>query len=98
MESKSFSRKKIAIRFLYTIFYLFVFEIIKLIIQGLFVFQYVYLFITKKYSNHIIDFSSKLSVYTYKILRYISLIENDKPFPFKNFPKEIEKRDIEVLF
>jgi len=98
MNPDSYSRKKIAIRLLYTILFLIVFEILKIIIQVSVVFQYVYLLISKSYNNPVRNFSNKVSVYAYKVLRYLTLSENDKPYPFKDFPKEFELPDTEVLF
>jgi len=98
MNSKPFSRKKIAVRLLYTILFLIVFEIVKIIIQVSVIFQYVYLLISKTSYNPIRNFSNKVSVYAYRVLRYVTLNENEKPFPFNNFPKEIELPDKEVFF
>jgi membrane peptidoglycan carboxypeptidase len=98
MDSNSFPRKNIAIRLLYTIFFLIVFEILKIIIQVSVVFQYVYLLISKTYNNPIRDFSNKVSVYAYRVLRYVTLNENEKPYPFNDFPDEMELPDTEVLF
>jgi hypothetical protein len=60
--------------------------------------QYVYLLISKTYSHPIRNFSNKVSVYGYRVLRYLTLNENEKPFPFNNFPKEIELPNPEVFF
>ena len=98
MNSKPFLRKKIAVRLLYTIFFLIVFEIIKIIIQVSVIFQYVYLLISKTCNNPIRNFSNKVSVYGYRVLRYVTLNENEKPFPFNDFPKEIELPEMEVFF
>ena len=98
MNSKPFSRKKIAVRLLYTILFLIVFEIVKIIIQVSVIFQYVYLLISKTSNNPIRNFSNKVSVYAYRVLRYVTLNENEKPFPFDNFPKEMELPDREVFF
>jgi hypothetical protein len=98
MNSKPFSRKKIAVRLLYTILFLIVFEVVKIIIQVSVIFQYVYLLISKTSNNPIRNFSNKVSVYAYRVLRYVTLNENEKPFPFNNFPKEIELPDKEVFF
>ena len=98
MNSKPFSRKKIAVRLLYTILFLIVFEIVKIIIQVSVIFQYVYLLISRNYNDPIRNFSNKVSVYAYRLLRYVTLNENEKPFPFNNFPKEIELPDKEVFF
>ncbi len=98
MESKTFPRKKIIIRLLYTILFFIVFEILKLIIQVFVLFQYVYLLISKTYSNPVRNFTNKVSIYAYKVLRYVTLNENEKPYPFNELPEEIEKPEEEVLF
>ena len=98
MEPKTIPRKKIAIRLLYTVFFLIVFEILKIIIQVSVLFQYVYLLISKKYSNPVRNFTNKVSVCAYRVLRYVTLNENDKPYPFHDFPKEMELSEAEVLF
>lgn len=97
MNFNSYPRKKIAIRLFYTILFLIVFEILKTIIQLSVLFQYGYFLISKNYNNPIRSFSNKVSVYAYKVLRYVTLNENDKPYPFKDFPKEFELTDTEVI-
>jgi hypothetical protein len=98
MDSKTFSRKKIAIRLLYTILFFIIFEILKIIIQVSVLFQYVYLFISKTYSDPVRNFTNKVSVYAYKVLRYVTLNENERPYPFHDFPREMEVPEAEVFF
>ncbi len=100
MEELSYetSRKQIAIRFLFTILFLIVFEIVKTIIQVAVIFQYIYLFITKKHSEPVRNFSNKVTTYGYKVLRYVTLNENLKPFPFTEFPKEVDPPDSEIRY
>jgi len=98
MNPDSYSRKKIAIRLLYTILFLLVFAILTIIIKVSVIFQYVYLLISKTYNNPIRNFTNKVSVYAYKVLRYVTLNGNEKPYPFKNFPIEFELPEKEVLF
>jgi hypothetical protein len=98
MESKTFPRKKIAVRLLYTVFFFIIFEILKIIIQVSVLFQYVYLLISKTYSEPVRNFTNKVSIYAYKVLRYVALNENEKPYPFNDFPQEIEKPEAEVFF
>lgn len=92
------SRKKISIRLLYTVFFLIVFEILKIIVQVAVLFQYVYLFITKSYSNPVRRFSNKVSFYAYRVMRYVTLNENTLPFPFADFPEEMDAPESEVHF
>jgi hypothetical protein len=98
MDSKKFSRKKIVIRLLYTILFFIIFEILKTIIQVSVLFQYVYLLISKTYSEPVRNFTNKVSVYAYKVLRYVTLNENNKPYPFQDFPQIMELPETEVFF
>jgi len=98
MDSKTFPRKKILVRLLYTVFFFIIFEILKTIIQVSVLFQYVYLLISKTYSEPVRNFTNKVSIYAYKVLRYVALNENEKPYPFNDFPQEIEKPEGEVFF
>ncbi|MBW2264974.1 MAG: DUF4389 domain-containing protein [Deltaproteobacteria bacterium] len=92
------SRKRIAIRFLYTIFFVLVLEILKIIIQLSVLFQYVYLFITTDYNNPVRNLSNKVAAYAYKVMRYVTLNENQRPFPFSEFPQEIDQPESEATF
>ncbi len=98
MNPDSYSRKKIAIRLLYTILFLIEFAILTIIIKISVIFQYIYLLISKTYNNPIRNFTNKVSVCAYKVLRYITLNENEKPYPFNDFPIEFELPDTEVIF
>ncbi len=98
MNPDSYPRKKIAIRLLYTFLFLIVFAILTIIIKVSVIFQYVYLLISQTYNNPIRNFTNKVSVYAYKVLRYATLNENEKPYPFKDFPIEFEVPEKEVLF
>jgi hypothetical protein len=84
------SRKRIAIRFLFTLFFAAVLVGLKIMIQLTVLFQYVYLFISREYSDPMRRFSDGVSVYAYRVMRYISLNENTRPFPFADFPKPID--------
>ena len=98
MDSKKFLRKKIVIRLLYTILFFIIFEILKTIIQVSVLFQYFYLLISKTYSEPVRNFTNKVSVYAYKVLRYVTLSENNKPYPFQDFPQIMELPEAEVFF
>ena len=40
----------------------------------------------------------QVSVYAYKVLRYVTLNENKKPYPFRDFPQVMESPEAEVFF
>lgn len=98
VEETSVTRKQIGVRLLYTLLFLIVFEVLKLIIQVAVLFQFVYLLITKGYSKPLRSFSDRLSSYVYRVIRYVTLNENQRPFPFSEFPPEMEQSEEPVRF
>ena len=85
------SRGQIAVRLLYSLLYLIIFEILKLIVQITTVFQFIYLLITRSHSEPLRAFSNKVASYVYRIVRYVTLNENVRPFPMREFPSEMER-------
>lgn len=92
------SRKRILVRLLYTVFFLIIFEIIKTTVQICVLFQYLYLFIAKSHSEPVKRFSNKAAAYAYRVLRYVTLNENMRPFPFDDFPAELDPPELETHF
>jgi hypothetical protein len=92
------TRKAVGIRFLYTILYLIIFEVVKVLIQLTTLFQFLYLLITLKYSEHLREFANKVAAYGYRVMRYLTLNENQRPFPLAEFPGELEPPEEEVSF
>lgn len=92
------SRKQIAIRLLYTLLYVAIFEILKTIILLITVFEYLVLLITLRHNEPARVFANRVAAYGYRVMRYLTLNENQRPFPFSEFPGEIEKPDQEVMF
>jgi hypothetical protein len=91
-------RKQIAIRMLYTVFFLIVLEVIKIVLQVVVVFQYVYTLITCRPSEPMRHFSGKLCDYAFRVMRYTCVVENALPFPFNDFPEPIEPTENTVKF
>ncbi|MGB8991942.1 MAG: DUF4389 domain-containing protein [Desulfobaccales bacterium] len=92
------SRKQIAIRLLYTILYVAIFEVVKTIILLITIFEYFFLLITLRHNEPARTFANKVAAYGYRLMRYLTLNENQRPFPFSEFPGEIELPDEEVTF
>jgi len=98
VQETTVTRKEIDIRFLYSLLYIVVFEILKFIIQITVLFQFIYLFIWREYSDPLRRFSNKVATYAYKVIRYLTLTDNIRPFPFSDFPDEMEKVEETVNF
>lgn len=80
-------RMDILKRFLITVVCLIVFELVRILVHATVFFQFLYMLIARKQSEPLRKFSNRLSCYVYKLLRYATLNENGKPFPFSEFPK-----------
>lgn len=92
------SRTRILIRLLYSILFLVVLSIVHFLIQLATVFQYIMLLITLSPSEPVRRVSNQLAVYGYRVMRYLTLNDNVRPFPFTDFPKELEPPVSEVRF
>ncbi len=92
------TRRKIAIRLLYTAFFLIVLTVLKLIIQLITLFQFVYLLITLKHVELARVFANRVIAYSYRVMRYMTLNENARPFPFQEFPPDLEPPETEISF
>ncbi len=86
-------RKNIGVRFIFFLFFIIVWAIVETAIFILVIFQFIFLFIFTKHSEPIKTLSHKLTVYLYRVLRYVTFNENLKPYPFSKFPVIIEPAD-----
>jgi hypothetical protein len=98
METSRPSRRQIAIRLLYTLACVILFEIVKILIQVTVLFQFIFLLFTQRYSGPLRNFSNQVSTYAYKLIRYMTLNDNHRPFPFHDFPSEMERPEDPVRF
>jgi hypothetical protein len=92
------SGKQIGIRLLYTILFLVILGIVMVIVKVTVVFQFIYFFSTRKPNESVRQFSNKISTYGYRIFRYITLNESQRPFPFTDFPPELEPSEEQIIF
>ncbi|WP_027720383.1 DUF4389 domain-containing protein [Maridesulfovibrio zosterae] len=81
-------RTDILKRFIRTLICMFAFELIRMLTYAIVFVQFAISIITGKHSAPLRNFGNKLSRYTYEILRYATLNNNRKPFPFSNLPAE----------
>lgn len=84
------ARKNVAVRFIFTLFFIIVLIVLVFSILVLTTLQFLILFLFVKHVDPIKSLSHMLTVYAYKVLRYMSLNENGKPFPFSSLSEELE--------
>jgi D-alanyl-lipoteichoic acid acyltransferase DltB (MBOAT superfamily) len=92
------SRQQIFIRFLYSLLFIMVLEVAKTVVVLTTFFQYLFLFINKTHSEPVRKFANQAAAYGYRVMRYLTLNENVRPFPFQDFPQELEPPEEGVVF
>jgi len=92
------ARGKIGIRLIFTLLFLVILSVMHFLIQMTALIQYVVLLITRSYSEPLRSFSNKAAAYVYRLIRYITLNDNTRPFPFAEFPREMESPEEPVRF
>ena len=92
------SRKSIAVRLLFSLLFFVIFELLKIIVMFSTLFQFIYLFLAGTYSQPLRRFCNKLSSYAYRVLRFVTLNDNSKPFPFAEFSREMDQPTEDVRF
>ncbi len=92
------SRSQIALRLLFTIFFLPVYGLCNALVVLTTAFQFVLLFIALKHSEPVRVFANRVVSYAYRVWRYVSLNDSSRPFPFAEFPADLEPPEAEVRF
>jgi Domain of unknown function (DUF4389) len=97
-EASPVSRGQILIRLLYTLLFLIVFGIVHVLINLATIFQYIFALITLKPSEPVRRFANQVAAYGYRVMRYLTLNDSVRPFPFSELPGEMDPPVSEVRF
>jgi hypothetical protein len=84
-------RKDTAIRLVYTLFFVLVVQVVEAVLGVVVLFSLVFTLITKRPPNESVKrFANRTISYLYHTLRYATYNETIPPFPFAEFPQEVE--------
>ncbi len=90
-EDFGIDRADTLIRLVYTILYVLGLGILESVIYALAVFQLGYTLVTKSPPSETVnEVANRLVSYYYRVLRYITHNDVEKPFPFSDFPAPVE--------
>jgi hypothetical protein len=98
LQETNTSRGKILIRLAITFVCLALLGCVQFLIQVISLVQYAILLITLSHSEPLRSFSNKAAAYAYRLIRYVTLNENRRPFPFSDLPPEMESPEYTVKF
>jgi hypothetical protein len=84
-------RKDTAIRLVYTLFFVVIVQVVEAVLGVVVVFSLVFTLLTKRPpSESVKRFANRTISYLYHTLRYATYNETSPPFPFAEFPQEVE--------
>ncbi|GMR05636.1 MAG: hypothetical protein BMS9Abin25_0211 [Gammaproteobacteria bacterium] len=72
-------------RILYMAIFVFIFNIVELLIAALVIFQLLVLLFTGEKNMRLVGFGGMLSQYAYRMLQYLTFNSEDRPFPFADW-------------
>jgi hypothetical protein len=91
----TYKRRQTGIRILATLFFgIVVWSILETIVFVMVIFQMIYTLIAERPNFWLIGFANRTIAYFYRVMRYLTFNEDSAPFPFTQFPAEIEKPDM----
>lgn len=90
-EEIQIERKETTIRILLSLFFWVIMEVVKTTLGLLLLFELGFVLIKKRApSTRVSRFANRALSYHYRILRYLTYNEPDRPFPFSDFPPQVE--------
>jgi hypothetical protein len=92
------SRAQILSRLLFTVLYLVLFGVVHFLITLAVVFQYIIVLANLRPSEPLRRVANQLAAYGYRVMRYLTLNDNLRPFPLSEFPQEMDPPVGEVRF
>jgi hypothetical protein len=91
VEEIQIERKETGIRILLSVLFWVIMEIVKTVLWLIVFFELALALINKRPpSERVRGFANRALSYHYRILRYLTYNESDWPFPFSDFPPEVE--------
>ena len=84
-------RKETGMRILLTVLFLLIVNIGHAVVGVVTLFSLLFALITKQPpGDRVKQFANRTVSYLYRVLRYLTYNENEPPFPFADFPQELE--------
>jgi hypothetical protein len=91
LEGEEISRGETGIRILLSLLFALVWSVVEMVLLALVVFELAFALITERApGDRIRGFANRVVSYAYRIFRYLTYNDEVAPFPFSDWPSEIE--------
>jgi hypothetical protein len=90
-ERDEIDRKETGFRILYSLLFWVIAGVVEMVVGALVVFELLFALVTKREPpGRVRVLANRVIAYFYRVGRYLTYNEPDPPFPFSEFPTEIE--------
>ncbi|MEE2703129.1 MAG: DUF4389 domain-containing protein [Myxococcota bacterium] len=90
-DEVTISRGATGLRILYTVLFFVIAQVLETVFSVIVLFELVYTLILEREPSPIVRrFANRVLSYFYRIGRYLSYNDSEIPFPFRDFPEEVE--------
>jgi len=82
------SRRETAIRLLFVILFAAIYSVTKLVLTTLVIVQFGFKLVTCETNSNLSTLSKSINRYIFQILQFVTFNQNEKPFPFSEWPSD----------
>lgn len=87
------TRKETVIRLLFAILFALIYSVAELVVGAVVVLQFGFRLITGDLNSKLLSFSKYLNHYIWQILQFVTFRQDEKPFPFADWPTDKDLED-----
>jgi len=88
-QEQQIERKETGIRMLLTLLFMLILRAVEIVLGVIVIFQLIFTLITKRPSGErVARFANRIIAYVVQMLRYLTYQEEQRPFPFSDFPAD----------
>ncbi len=90
-EETTIERRQTGIRILLALLFMVIFRVTSVVLAVVVIFELLYALITRQPpSDRVRGFANRTLSYLYAVTRYLTYNQAELPFPFSDFPREVE--------
>jgi len=82
-------------RLLFMLLFGFLYSVAEVVLVAVVVFQFLFVLFTGNKNDRLLDLGSKISNYIYQVLRYLTYNNDERPYPFSDWPSGQDTADAE---
>lgn len=88
---KAMKSRAIWLRGLNILIFAFIYGACRVVVATVVIFQFIYTLVRGRPNEKLLPFSRSLSILIYEIMLYFTFVEDNKPFPFGQWPAPVEE-------